>query len=161
MCFFFFLRKSNSYSITHSVSFYNIWFFLSPQALFLDWTIPSDRHQAGQTSRGHCPRGRVLMLMQSGNSSLHTIGLLCCFLPASFQLTSLIGYRMRGLYLIWQIKCYLSLLFSCTILYTLSICKWLEEERWEKNNQMSKWKEATKKNTVLGERERRKTGQPP
>ena len=51
------------------------------------------------------------------------------------------------LYLIGQIKCYISVLFSCKILYTLSISKWLAEENRQKQKLKCKW---TKKKRSFG-----------
>jgi len=86
------------------------------------------------------------------DSSFHTIGLLCCFLLVSFQLTSLIGYGIWALYLIGQIKCYLSVLFSCKILYTLSICKCRKTKGKKDTMTKSNKKEINKKK----ERKKRK-----
>lgn len=89
------------------------------------------------------------------DGSLHTIGLLCCFILASFQLTSLVGYRSQALYLIGQIKCYLSVLFSCKILYTLSICKRLEElGKKEKNKHVAMKRINNNQNSLEKKRKR-------
>lgn len=128
------LRYSDVY-LSISIQYF-LWVFLcilplldhltSPWPNNSQWSTSSWTNQQNPLSRR---AGAHVNAELTSDSSLHTIGLLCCLLLASFQLTSLIGYRMRALYLIGQIKCYLSVLFSCKILYTLSICKWLEEKR--------------------------------
>ena len=52
--------------LLHYLEWLQVWVLLSLFSVhLLNRTIPSDRHQAGQTGRTYCPRGRVLMLMQS------------------------------------------------------------------------------------------------
>lgn len=139
---------------------HNIGFLPSRTRLFLNptnsqWSTSSWTNQQSPLFQR---AGAHVNAQLKSDSSLHTIGLLCCLLQVSFQLTSLIGYRMRAF--IWLDES--NVIFqSCSVVKYCILCQYVSDwkRKGKKNYKNNCWNENEQKKKFW-KNEEQKPGQP-